>query len=171
MYKESYPDEKLSFSMFAKRRPKYLPGASGTHNVCVCTVHENCKLMLDAIDLKEYTKDREKPIHDYKDCLNLTMCENQSAQCHLNECNKCPGFREFSSRLLNIFEDKSISEIQYSNWTVIDRSTLQTIISEASDFTDELCRKLEVLKPHSFIAKQQSHFISEKKKIYRMGMS
>lgn len=39
---------KFSFSYFASRRPKncVLPGGSGTHVVCVCSIHQNIKLML-----------------------------------------------------------------------------------------------------------------------------
>ena len=38
----------IGFSKFAALRPKnvILPGASGTHSVCVCTSHQNVKLML-----------------------------------------------------------------------------------------------------------------------------
>ena len=42
-FKESYPDRKIGFSKFAELRPKHcvLAGASGTHSVCVCTIHQN----------------------------------------------------------------------------------------------------------------------------------
>lgn len=51
-YKELHKDFPVSFSKFAQLRPKHciLAGASGTHSVCVCTIHQNCKLMLDAIN-------------------------------------------------------------------------------------------------------------------------
>ena len=40
----------LVFSKFAEFRPKecVLPGSSGTHSVCVCTKHQNVKLMIAA---------------------------------------------------------------------------------------------------------------------------
>jgi len=49
LFKETYLDCKISFSVFAKLRPKQcvLPGALGTYSVCVCTIHQNVKLMLD----------------------------------------------------------------------------------------------------------------------------
>ena len=39
---------KIGFNKFCKFRPKnvVLPNASGTHSVCVCTYHQNFKLML-----------------------------------------------------------------------------------------------------------------------------
>ena len=44
---EENMDMKIGFSSFALLRPKQcvLPGASGTHSVCVCTSHQNIKLM------------------------------------------------------------------------------------------------------------------------------
>ena len=47
-FKEKLPDQKIGFSKFAELRPKHciLAGASGTHAVCVCTIHQNVKLMM-----------------------------------------------------------------------------------------------------------------------------
>lgn len=165
LYKEKNTNDKVGFSTFAKLRPKncILPGANGTHSVCVCTIHENCKLILDAIDIKKLTKDWTEPIHDYKSCLNMMICKSRNPECYLNECHKCPGIHNLSSKLFNVFKENNITEVQYNNWTVTDRSTLQTITSDASDVIEDLCEKLTALKPHSFIAKQQSLFIAEKK--------
>ena len=46
-FKERFPDCKIGFSKFAGLRPKHcvLAGASGTHSVCVSTIHQNVKLM------------------------------------------------------------------------------------------------------------------------------
>ena len=46
-FKERIPDCKVGFSKFAELRPKHcvLAGASGTYSVCVCTIHQNVKLM------------------------------------------------------------------------------------------------------------------------------
>ena len=42
------PDRKIGFSTFALLRSKLymLVGAAGTHNVCVCTYHQNVKLLV-----------------------------------------------------------------------------------------------------------------------------
>lgn len=119
--------------------------------------------MLDAIDIQRLANNSDKAICDYKDCLKLIMCSNPGPKCHLNECNKCPSIGDFSSRLLRILDDAAVTDVEYSSWISIDRCTLQTIKVQAIDFVDELCSKLVVLKPHSFIAKQQSLFLSEKK--------
>ena len=145
-------------------RPRHcvLPGSSGTHSVCVCTIHQNSKLMLDAIDIQELTKDWEKQISGYKDCLELIMCSNQSNKCNLGECTKSPDLQSFSLKMIKLLEDTSITDVEYSSWTTADRATLQTIKVDAESFVEELYKKLKALRPHSFIAKQQSLFITEK---------
>lgn len=47
-FREINPTEKIGFSKFASLRPKHcvLAGASGTHTICVCTIHQNFKLMM-----------------------------------------------------------------------------------------------------------------------------
>jgi hypothetical protein len=48
-FKETHPDIAISFSKFSKLRPKWcvLAGAYGTTTrVCVCTIHQNIKLMM-----------------------------------------------------------------------------------------------------------------------------
>ena len=63
----------------------------------------------------------------------------------------------------NLLQEASISELRYDSWTGTDRSTLETLVKSSEDFVDDLCYRLKVLKPHSFIAKEQQKFISEKK--------
>jgi hypothetical protein len=48
-FKDQYSEIKIGFSKFAELRPKncILAGGSGTHSVCVCTINQNFKLMLD----------------------------------------------------------------------------------------------------------------------------
>lgn len=78
----------LGFSTFAKHRPKncILPGQSGAHSVCVCTIHQNVKTMLDAIDLQKLTTNEPIMLSSYKDCLKQLVCSGPTEKCFLNEC-------------------------------------------------------------------------------------
>ena len=78
-FKSEHEDVKIGFTKFSQLRPKHcvLAGSSGTHTVCVCIYHENVKLMLKEIDLKYLTDDSPEEMHDYRDCLKLTMCPMQ----------------------------------------------------------------------------------------------
>ena len=48
LFKEEHPDAEVGFTKFSLLRPKncVLAGSSGTHRVCVCSYHQNVKLML-----------------------------------------------------------------------------------------------------------------------------
>lgn len=83
----------VGFSKFAQLHPRQfiLAGSSGTR-VCVCTIHQNCKLMLDAVNIKKLTEKSEKPICDYKDCLQQIICTNPSEECSLGECENVQTF-------------------------------------------------------------------------------
>lgn len=165
MFKEKYPQYPIGFSKFAELRPKWcvVAGASGTHSVCVCTTHQNVKLMIDAINLKNLTKDCETEIGDYKDCIKFILCKKPTTACHLLECKKCPDMEEFSILVLELLEKNNIQQVIFSTWTSTDRCTLKQECLPSDEFVEELCKRLKVLIPHSFIAKEQEKFISDKK--------
>lgn len=102
-------------------------------------------------------------ITNYKDSLNQIVCENSTADCYLDKCEKCPGTEKVSEHLLNLLEEKSISHVEFCIWSASDRSTLIKQRMNIEDFVNELCNRLRILKPHSFIAKQQTDFINKKK--------
>ena len=43
VFKKDLPNNKVGFLKFVSLRPKHvvLHGSSGTHSVCVCTIHQN----------------------------------------------------------------------------------------------------------------------------------
>lgn len=54
LFKKDHPDTSIGFSTFAKLRPKHclVSGSSGTHSVCVCSIHQNVKLLITGISIK-----------------------------------------------------------------------------------------------------------------------
>ena len=60
LFKENNPDVNIGFSKFCKLRPKecVLVGSSGTHSVCVCTTHENMKLMFSGAGINKLKFDK-----------------------------------------------------------------------------------------------------------------
>ena len=66
-FKKENPDRKIGFSLFALLHPKWcIPVvAAGTRNICVCTYHQNVKLMLVVMDLSDtYRQIREVCVCD-----------------------------------------------------------------------------------------------------------
>ena len=82
-FKEKYPNVKLGFSKFCTFRPKWcvLAGSSGTHSVCVCSIHQNAILLVDAINW-DIT---------YKDLILKIVCHSTRKECMMHRCESCPG--------------------------------------------------------------------------------
>ncbi|KYN16362.1 hypothetical protein ALC57_11380, partial [Trachymyrmex cornetzi] len=163
---EQYTKENIGFevgfSKFASLRPKecVFAGASGTHCVCVCTTHENCKLLLNAINLPKLSQNLESPFNNLKDCMGAVMCTDPSPACYLNECDQCPTESTFSDTVLCLLE-AAIEDVVFSAWKTTDRATLRIETLSSNNFVDELCDQVQQLKPHHFIAEQQSKYALE----------
>ena len=65
-FKSEYPNIKVGFSKFCVLRPKWcvLAGSSGTHSVCVCMIHQNVILLLQASNIEE----------TYKELIQYLVC-------------------------------------------------------------------------------------------------
>lgn len=162
LFQEKNPNLKIGLSTFAKLRPKYciFAGASGTHNVCVCTIHENCKLMLDAISIEKITADSTMKLTNYRDCISHMVCDKPSEKCYLNDCQNCVNSDQLYSHLRNVLDKNFVQMVEFSIWTGTDRCTLLTSKMQIDDFLEELFQKLLVLKSHSFITKKQHEFVN-----------
>ena len=160
--------KKVSFSKFASLRPKWCisVGAKGTHSVCVCTIHQNTKLMLDAANLDSH----------YKELVDMIVCDEHSKECMVHRCRKCPGIESLHFYLTGIFtrnkdqnesendddsdDDEELKEmITYKQWTTTDRSELISQTATLEEFIDEMCDKLDRLTVHSYIAKSQATYL------------
>jgi hypothetical protein len=78
-FKESHPDLKVGFSKFTSLQPKNcaLAGASGTHSGCLCTAHQNVKLMLEGCKLAKLMTDQNNQLSLYHHCLAMMMYSPQ----------------------------------------------------------------------------------------------
>ena len=90
MFKDRYSDETIGFSKFACLHPKHciLAGASGTHSVCVCTIHQNVKLMMLGVKLPDLTVSDDVFYHH---CIAQMICNPPLPECYLGACSVCPG--------------------------------------------------------------------------------
>lgn len=94
IFKEKYPQIKIGFSKFAELRPKHciLVGKSGTHSVCVCTIHQTVKLMIENARLGTLTNGE---FATYKHFLARILCNPPSIDC-MGNCSSCPGTNQIS---------------------------------------------------------------------------
>jgi len=170
-FKEKHPKEKVGFSKFAELRPRncILAGASGTHVVCVCTIHQNIKLMMVGGKISELTAHEDVPLKEYNHCLSKIMCNPPHPDCYFRLCSSCPGTSGLQELLYKLMDDSMIDSVQYKQWVSTDRSTLETLSKPAEEFVELFCDLLTTLLTHSFIAKQQSAFQAEVKSKLKDG--
>lgn len=165
LFTESYPEAKCSFSKFASLRPKHcvLAGASGTHSVCVCVIHENVKLLIEGSNIKNLTANTTNTLQSYHDCLKCMICKEPTNDCYFGKCSKCPGAENLIDELAKTFDENFIDEITYRQWTHVDRTTLQLMISPVDEYLQKLKTSLEKLLLHSFLVTKQNEFMKIKK--------
>ena len=166
-FKDAHLEVEIGFSKYALLRPKHCvhAGASGTHLVCVCCVHQNFELMVEAVHLNRLTRDPTVSIQNYKDVLNFVMCQPAREKCHLRLCVFCSKIAKVAELLENNFEQDAIDQdaIEYKQWMTTDRCNLKTVTASAEELIAEFVDQIPALLRHSFIASQQSNFLKDKK--------
>ena len=159
-FKEKNPTVFLGFLKFCSLRPKWcvLAGSAGTHVVCVCTIHQNIKLLLEPLNVL------------YQDLLKYIVCNTSNRQCMIH---RCPNFPKSSEKLEKILYDTleecidNEKSIEFSQWTTTDRSTLITHKESCQAYVDLVILQLNKLAPHSYLAKSQSRYLRQKKGRYQ----
>ena len=145
LFKDKFPTHTIGFSKFAELRPKHcvLAGVSGTHAVCVCTIHQNVKLMMLDAKIAELTASDDVPLATYQHCLARIICNPPQPICYLNRYDACPGISVVKETLTRLMDTNLIDSIVYKQWISVDRCTLETISKPADDFVDSFFEKLE----------------------------
>ncbi|GBN58021.1 hypothetical protein AVEN_226241-1 [Araneus ventricosus] len=155
-FKLEYPNLKIGLSKFCSLRPKWcvLAGASGTHLVCVCTIHQNVILLIHGAGFEE----------EYKQLMSYIVCEGAGRECMLRHCDKCPSKDNLVQFLQAKFEDYDDEDIvEYNQWVSTDRTEMIRCSTSVGELIEKLVEKLNKLIPHSYIAKSQSSFLKNLK--------
>ena len=97
---------------------------------------------------------------DYKQIIELCICNLENHDCMLRHCDNCPDSSDlkefFVKELLKTFERDDT--IWFNQWVSTDRSQLVEQESAFDDFVDNLVKKFLKLTEHHYIAKQQRIF-------------
>lgn len=153
-FKKSHPECEIGRSKFCELRPKWciLAGASGTHSVCVCVYHQNMKLMVNSAKLNV----------DYKELIDLLVCDINNYDCMMHLCERCPG-KENMLELFRDSEEDLPDHIEFKQWVTTDRAEMVTVFKSQEEYFELLVEKLENLKTHHYISKIQGQFLKNKK--------
>nr|XP_047138382.1 uncharacterized protein LOC124814597 [Hydra vulgaris]XP_047138383.1 uncharacterized protein LOC124814597 [Hydra vulgaris] len=129
-FKTKNPEIKIGFSRFCTLRPKWCItfGASGTHSVCVCAIHQNLKLLLHPLGVT------------YKKLLPYIVCDITNKDCMMRKYEKCPAtMNALVEKPYDILREnyKFVVqiEVQSFHWTNLQCSLHPVIISKKKAFS------------------------------------
>ena len=155
--------------------------SSGTHSVCVCTQHQNTKLLVDGFCavIDKVVKQRARNSDDanavvvekinvtYKDLMEKIVCDTTNLECMVHRCDNCPGYTALEAYVRDKFTELEIDdEIRYSQWESVDRTILKTHTSDVDDFIELLVYSVDNLTTHSFFAKSQAQYLKKRCRKY-----
>ncbi|XP_072043498.1 uncharacterized protein [Amphiura filiformis] len=157
-FKKRHPDLNIGLSSFCALRPKWCVtvDSAGSHTVCVCTIHQNLKLMVNVLPVTT----------DYKDVLSKLVCSLDNRDCMIHRCPACPGDENLRAFLSTMYESADMDEddiVSYKQWTTSGQSKLQQISDSVSDFIASLCTMADKATTHQFIVKSQSAYLRQLK--------
>lgn len=156
-FKDKYPETKRGFSKFAELRPKQcvLGGSCGTHSVCVCTTHQNMKLMLIASKIEQLTEGSDLPLKTVKDCVTQIQCNPPTVECCLGECQLCGNEEELRNRLETLYDEDCLDEITFKRWTHTHRSNLEAVGKIVDDILNDIFQALKLYQHHAFVTQKE----------------
>lgn len=161
-YKDRYGNE-IGFSKFCELRPRWCVNvnSAGSHNTCVCILHQNVKLMVQAASLPD----------DYKQLIALCVCGISNMECMLHRCEHCPGSPALENYLNRQLKDliESDEAIVCKQWVQQDRTSLITREFVAGDFVSTLLTRIDKLTEHHFISKHQNNYLRILKESLKVG--
>lgn len=167
--------DKVSLSKFAELRPRecILAGASGTHVVCVCEAHENFKLMVSALRIRQAVSENEMKILTYRDILSMAVCEDANTSCYLQvfglKCQSCPKVQPIRDLITNTLDERLQDDVTFKQWKSTDGCKLECITMETEEFTDYFIESIPAMLKHSYIAKHQGAFFQHKRDNLKKG--
>ena len=70
-------------------------GSSGTYSVCICAIHPNVILMVQAAETDKM----------YKNLMGMIVCSLDSKECMVHRCDKCPATEPLKSYREDAYTD------------------------------------------------------------------
>ena len=119
--------------------------------------------------MNKRTASKEILVKHHSHAIAKTMCNPSLPSSYLGNCTECPGKDLLREMLERCFNEEEIDKIEFKQWTTTDRSNLQTIVQSIDEFIENFLDKLETLRRHDFIAKQQSRYLAERKESLKDG--
>ena len=171
-YKEKYPHTCVGFTTFFREKPLGLvyAGQNGTHNVCVCQYHENCRLLLfsleNIVDIRDIIQENEP--WDYKTILKYFTCDKSEEDCWLyDDCEDCK--MRITALEDNLFCSIEADDITFSQWQSTDRTQIINQTSTKEEFIKLFIESFQYLKYHNYVKETQVKYFYKLKESLEDG--
>ena len=161
-FKSLLPYTRISLSKFCSLRPKWCVtvGSSGSHSVCVCAIHQNAILLVEASGIDK----------TYKELMSMVVCSLDNGTCMARRCPNCPKVDPLKAFLVDSLYESN-EEIVIQQWLFTDSIELVTQSLPVDEFIELLVDKIDNLTKHSYTAKCQSWYLSSGRKAWAMKVS
>lgn len=172
LFLEENPDVKVGLSKFSSLRPEnVLLSSDMPINVCLCSYHENIRLICDCLN-KEISN-----FPNYSgDFVDNLVCDSGSEECMLGRCSNCPKWLDTIRKESEGFLDDPLLWYQWERVEVayqVKKKNLEPknivkkmkkICKEGTldDVLSSLESKIPSFLEHVFIKRQQSKYFEEK---------
>ena len=112
-FKEKHTIEKICFAKFSELCPRHcvFAGASGTHAVCVCTIHQNVKLMMINGKITQLSAYDDIPLKESLSCKN--HLQSTTTRLLLSDLQLMPRNLVLKEHLYGLMDDNMIDTVQY----------------------------------------------------------
>ena len=149
----------IKISKFCELKPKYCKtvSSSGTHNVCVCIIHQNFNFMAEKVP----------GLDDFNAIIQMLVCDTSNSDCMMRKCDKCPGRQVVENKLAELFDQHEFDPedtISYSQWVSTDRTTIVQCTDTVQELIERISAKVDDLTFHHYVKQQQSAYLSDLKK-------
>ncbi|XP_058789571.1 uncharacterized protein LOC131663272 [Phymastichus coffea] len=149
-------------AFFCQLQPPYcfFAGEPGTHNICVCSTHDNVKLKTAAVN----------PKISYREAIAASVCSTNNKCCMFRKCNSCPSQDSVYQFLSDGIDIESMRNVKYTIWSttkVAGNTSENTSFSKISLIEcDEPFEVLLNTTSEDIYNLTQHHFISSQQKDY-----
>ena len=106
-YKDKNPAVKISSTSFYNQKPDFIQLRAETPvNPCLCTYHENMRLLTFAV----------KKLRGISGLINRIVCDKSNPNCMMQKCEICKNSSLWHEFTKEILDENDVKQLYYAQW-------------------------------------------------------